>query len=130
MKTIIAGSREGFSLHQVEEAIGESGFEITEVVCGDARGVDKLGEIWAEGNDIPVVHFEAKWKDLNVPGAIIKGIGVNKYNAKAGIDRNEKMAQYADALIAIWDGESSGTGNMILNGHRYGLRVFVKVIKK
>jgi hypothetical protein len=27
--------------------------------------------------------------------------------------RNEDMAEYADALIAIWDWESTGTQNMI-----------------
>jgi hypothetical protein len=38
------------------------------------------------------------------------------------------MAEYADALIAIWDGESRGTKNMIEEATKRGLRVYVKRI--
>jgi hypothetical protein len=38
------------------------------------------------------------------------------------------MAEYADALIAIWDGESRGTKNMIEEATKRGLRVHVKRI--
>ena len=31
----------------------------------------------------------------------------------AGFKRNVKMAEYADALVAFWDGESKGTKHMI-----------------
>ena len=39
--------------------------------------------------------------------------------------RNREMAEYADALLAVWDGESKGTANMILEMHRMGKPVFV-----
>lgn len=128
MKTIIAGSRTitGFSI--VQEAIEESGFEITEVVSGDAKGVDSTGTSWGLQNELTVTHFPADWDNIEAPGAVIR---INKwgrkYNAKAGYDRNEKMAQYADALIAIWDGKSSGTKNMIDNARKYGLKVYIKL---
>lgn len=35
------------------------------------------------------------------------------------------MAQYADALIAVWDGESKGTLHMINSMNNIGKPVFV-----
>jgi hypothetical protein len=35
------------------------------------------------------------------------------------------MAENADALVAIWDGKSRGTANMIQEAEKRGLRVFV-----
>lgn len=36
-----------------------------------------------------------------------------KASSAAGLKRNGRMADYGDALIAVWDGESPGTKNMI-----------------
>ena len=38
------------------------------------------------------------------------------------------MAGYADALIAFWDGSSSGTRDMIRKAEEKGLRVQVQMI--
>jgi hypothetical protein len=114
----------------VQEAIEESGFEVTEVVCGGAKGVDELCSHWAEFNEIPVKHFPAKWDDLDAPDALIKKGKYGKYNAKAGSARNEEMALHADQLIAVWDGQSYGTGDMILKAHKHGLRIYVKIVKE
>ena len=40
--------------------------------------------------------------------------------------RNARMAEYADALIAIWDGSSAGTKNMLqeANKRRLNVRVY------
>jgi len=48
---------------------------------------------------------------------------------KAGPLRNERMAQNADALIAIWDGKSPGTRDMIARAHKHGLKVYVKTVE-
>ena len=98
MKTIIAGSRTITDLKLLEEAISYSNFKITEVVYGCASGVDLLGKIWAQANNITISTFPADW---------------NKYGKKAGMIRNQEMADYAEALIAIWDGPSKGTLDMI-----------------
>jgi hypothetical protein len=39
------------------------------------------------------------------------------------------MAEYADALIAFWDGESTGTANMIEEAEKRNLKVIVKKYK-
>ena len=110
MKVIIAGSRGITDYDTVWRAIKESKFTITEVVSGGANGVDKLGEKYAVRNDIPLKVFLADWK---------------KKKASAGIIRNAEMAKYADALIAVWDGKSPGTKNMIEVAERKGLKVYV-----
>lgn len=115
MKVIIAGSRKVKQLSFVEQAVAKSGFDITEVVSGkEPTGVDKLGEIWAKHNGIPIKPFRARWDDLSFPDALIK---VNRwgkeYDALAGFRRNHLMSVYADALIAIWYKESSGTLDML-----------------
>lgn len=114
MKTIIAGSRAIDSNIPVCEAIEESGFQITEVVSGCARGVDLYGELWAKNHGIPIKKFPAEW---------------DRYGNGAGPIRNSQMAAYADALVAVWDGKSTGTANMIVKARKCGLRVFVKKVK-
>lgn len=129
MKTIIAGSRHVDDYELVKRAIEESGFEITEVVSGVAKGVDTLGENWADANDIPVKRFPALWHKLDVPGAVVRTNSYGKYNAAAGGIRNQQMAEYADALIVVWDGKSKGTGDMILKGHANQLKIFVFLVE-
>lgn len=97
MKVIIAGSR-NLSWADTCIAIEQCPFNITEVVSGGARGPDTYGESFANDNAIPVVRFPADWNTLG---------------KSAGYVRNIKMAQYADALLAVWDGKSKGTAHMI-----------------
>lgn len=100
MKVIIAGSRSIVDFSAVANAAEKSTWktDITEVVSGHARGVDRLGEQWARQNNLPIKVFKADW---------------GKFGQRAGYLRNAQMADYADALIAIWDGKSSGTSDMV-----------------
>jgi hypothetical protein len=115
MKTIIAGSRDITDLKQVFYAVRDSGFDISEVVSGGARGVDRLGEKYAKMKKYlpkPKI-FPAHW---------------NKYGKSAGYRRNIEMADYANALIAIWDGKSNGTKHMIEIARRKKLKIFIRII--
>lgn len=125
IKVIIAGSRSIKDYKLVKEAIKKSGFEISCVVSGTAQGVDKFGEAWAQENNIPIVKFPAKWKEIHVQGAKIKDGAYGQYNALAGLWRNEEMAKYAEALIAVMNEDTSGTKHMIEQAEKYGLKVFV-----
>ena len=100
MKVIIAGTRSVNDYKLVVQSIERSGFNITEVVSGCATGVDTLGEQWARANNIPIKEMPADW---------------NRFGNSAGPMRNRQMAEYADAAIVIWDGESRGSRNMIEN---------------
>lgn len=116
MKLIIAGSRDIILLDHVKTAIEYSGFQnITEVVSGTARGVDTLGEEWAYINKIPVKMFPADWQ---------------QFGNRAGPIRNREMARYGDALVAVWDGISSGTKNMIQEMKRQNKPHYVYNVQK
>jgi hypothetical protein len=110
MKVIIAGSRSITSYDKLVKTIEQSGFDITEIVSGGARGVDTLGEHYAHNNNIPLTIIKAEW---------------DKYGRSAGYKRNVQMADYADALIALWDGESRGTRHMITIAKVRDLKTFI-----
>lgn len=126
MKIIVAGGRDfnNFKLLTktldsfVEEYLKDK--EIV-VVSGGAKGADSLGEAWyherlansfwklyASSWDLKV--FPANWE---------------KHGKAAGPIRNAEMAEFADMLIAFWDGKSSGTKNMIQTALKKGLLVKV-----
>lgn len=110
MITIIAGGRNITEYKYVDVACKKAPWIITEVVSGMARGVDTLGEEWARKHNIPIKQFPANW---------------DKYGRRAGPIRNEQMGDYANALIAVWDGKSRGTKHMINYATKKGLKVFV-----
>lgn len=117
MKVIIAGSRGITDLETVREAFEDSPFkwsDVNEVVSGEADGVDSIGEKLAEENNIPVETFPV---DNFVDESPSKKV--------APIFRNEAMAEYADALVAVWDGDSPGTEDMISQAEREDLRVSI-----
>lgn len=114
MKIIIAGGRDITDVNELEQAIRESGFGISEVVSGSVRGADALGQDWAETNGIPVTLFPADWA---------------QYGRGAGPIRNRQMGDYAEALIALWDGRSRGTESMIEYARSKGLKVYVHYVK-
>ena len=113
MKTIIAGSRGITDYHVLLEAYTECPFSITSVVSGCARGVDALGEKFANDNSLPLEKYPADW---------------DTYGKRAGYIRNAEMADNAEALLAIWDGESRGTKHMIDIAREKGLEVYVYMV--
>jgi hypothetical protein len=119
MKIIVAGSREVTDYNIVRQAFIHSGFwrqyrTDIEVISGTARGVDRLGEEFAERNGLRVHRFPADW---------------DKYGKAAGHIRNKEMGKFAKAhdgrLLAIWDGNSLGTKQMIDFAIEIGLGGFI-----
>lgn len=83
----------------------------SEVVSGGARGADLVGEMVAKMCHLPVTRFIPNWDGLG---------------KRAGFVRNSEMADYADVLLAFWDGVSRGTKHMIDVAIKKGL--IVKVV--
>lgn len=109
-RVIIAGGKDIVSYQTVCDAVGGSGFYIDRILSGGAAGVDTNAKRYAMEHLIPFTEYPAQW---------------DKFGRAAGPIRNTEMALHADALIAIWDGESKGTGSMIRIAHQHGLRVYV-----
>lgn len=78
------------------------------IVSGNAKGADALGERYSKERKMRCDLFPASW---------------DVHGKSAGYKRNEDMAEYADALVAFWDGKSKGTRHMIQLAHKHGLQV-------
>lgn len=124
-RVIIAGSREFTDYEIAERAIFEAfrNIDITgpiRIVSGHCRGVDILGERYAEKYGLKLSVFPADWK---------------RYGRRAGYIRNSEMAEFASGdnssadLIAFWDGKSRGTKMMIDIANKKGIRVHVFDLK-
>ena len=117
MKIIIAGGRDINDYEIVKTTIEDSPFnkQITEVISGGCRGIDMLGQKWAEDNNIPFRIFFPDW-DI--------------HGKSAGPIRNENMIKKgnADGLIIIWDGKSIGSKNMKKLAQKYNIKIYEKII--
>lgn len=116
MKTIIAGSRSIDDEEKVYDAIEkarDNGFNIPEVVSGKAEGVDTIGEKWAEKNSVDIKEFpyEQFSQQDGKPAPLV---------------RNDKMAEYAEQAVIVWNGESNGTEYMIQKAREENLEVFIE----
>ncbi|MCI2230298.1 DUF2493 domain-containing protein [Polaribacter sp. MSW13] len=111
MKLIIAGSRNFTNYQKLKTVCNQFLQNQTdiEIVSGaHYKGADKLGEQYAKEKEYPVTKFPANW---------------NRYGKAAGPKRNLQMVNYADALIAFWDGKSRGTLNTIKLAKQKGLTI-------
>jgi len=105
MKLIIAGSRNYEESGEYSSVIFNGliagivqYYGVTEIISGLAKGPDSMGKAYGIEHGIKVVEFPAEWDLLG---------------KKAGMVRNHQMGDYADILVAFWDGESKGTKDMI-----------------
>ena len=101
-RVIVAGSR-GFIdyillRNSLDKLLCDKTSDGIEIVSGTAKGADSLGEQYATEHGYSIKQFPADW-DI--------------YGKSAGYRRNKEMAEYADALVAFWDGVSPGTKHMI-----------------
>lgn len=101
IKLIVAGGRD-FSNEELLIStlckFADSTPDAVEIVSGMAKGADLIAYEFARNNRIVCHSFPADWET---------------YGKSAGFRRNAEMADFADRLLAFWDGESRGTKNMI-----------------
>lgn len=117
MKIIIAGSRNFSNYNKLKEFCNKFLLQFNicdddiEIISGTANGADKLGERYANEMGFKIIRFPADW---------------NRFGKSAGYRRNEEMAEYADVLIAFWDGKSKGTKHIIDLANDNGLKFLIK----
>ena len=100
MKIAIVGSR-NISANGIEAYVQEG----DEIVSGGAVGVDTCAENYARQNGLKFTLFLPEYE---------------RYGNAAPIVRNKKIVDYADKVIAFWDGSSKGTFSTIKYAQKVG----------
>ena len=104
MKVAVIGSR-GLQVNDLEKYLPE---KTTEIVSGGAKGVDTSAREYALKNGIKLTEFLPKY-DI--------------YGKSAPLKRNIEIIEYADIVLAFWDGKSRGTKYVIDNCKKMGVTV-------
>ena len=94
MKTAVIGSRSAV-ISNLEEYLPEN---CTEIVSGGAVGIDRCAAAFAREHGLTLTEFFPDYK---------------KYGRAAPIVRNKQIVEYADLVLAFWDGMSKGTLSVI-----------------
>ena len=113
MKVAVIGSR---GLDVDEKTIeGLLPRYFTEIVSGGAKGIDACAKAYALAYGVPIKEFLPDY---------------DRYGRAAPIKRNEQIINYADCVVAIWDGRSKGTKNVIDLCRKIGKSVTVYEISE
>ena len=67
---------------------------VTEIVSGGAKGVDLAARTYAFSHGIKLTEFLPQYQ---------------RYGRAAPLKRNIQIVEYADLIVAFWDGKSRGT---------------------
>ena len=118
MKIIIAGSRSiedgSVTRRALEDALKEWNVAprigITIIHGGCNSGPDYHAFALDVSMGAHVIIVPAQW---------------STFGRRSGPIRNKIMAEMGDALVAVWDGESKGTENMIQEATKRGLKVYI-----
>ena len=99
-RVVVAGSRDFNDYNLLSSELDKflAGKKNVTIVSGTARGADRMGEQYAAEHGYKIDQFPAEW---------------SKYHQGAGPIRNLEMVKTADAVVAFWDNQSTGTKNII-----------------
>ena len=100
MKIAVVGSR-----NITVSDIGKYILDGKEIVSGGAVGVDSCASEYAKANGLKLTVFLPQYEH---------------YGRAAPIVRNREIVDYADKIIAFWDGTSKGTLSVIKYAEKTG----------
>ena len=100
MKIAIIGSR-SITVTDIGRYLSEG----DEIVSGGAKGVDSCAADYAKREGVKLTEFLPQY---------------NRYGKAAPIMRNQEIVDYADKVIAFWDGNSKGTLSVIRYAQKRG----------
>ena len=100
MKVAVIGSRS-----IVTADIGTYISDADEIVSGGAIGVDSCAAEYAKKNGLKLTVFLPQYE---------------RYGRAAPIVRNKTIVDYADKVVAFWDGKSKGTLSVIKYAEKTG----------
>lgn len=90
MKVAVIGSR-NLEINDLGKYLPEG---VDEIVSGGAVGIDTCAKEFAKKHNIKLTEFLPEYK---------------KYKRGAPLKRNLQIIEYADEVLAFWDGVSKGT---------------------
>lgn len=99
MKIAVVGSR-SVNIFDIDKYVSAG----DEIVSGGAKGVDFCAMEYARKNGLKLTVFLPEYE---------------RYGRAAPIIRNRKIVDYADKVVAFWNGKSRGTLSVI----RYAAKV-------
>ena len=94
MKIAVIGSR-NLTVENLGQYLPEA---TTEIVSGGAKGIDTCAREYALANGLKLTEFLPEYE---------------KYGRGAPLKRNLQIIDYADEVLAFWDGRSRGTKYVI-----------------
>ena len=100
MKVAVIGSRSIFATD-----IGTYLSDGDEIVSGGAVGIDSCAAEYAKKNGLKLTVFLPQYE---------------RYGRAAPIMRNKTIVEYADKIVAFWDGKSKGTLSVIKYAEKTG----------
>ncbi len=117
LKVIVCGSRE-FEHYNYLKSVLDDFFSTVEdkditIISGGCSGIDQLGEMYAEDNDLKMQRYPAQWKI---------------YGKAAGPKRNREMVAIADMVIAFPKKSGRGTKSLISYANKKGIPVIINDI--
>ncbi len=109
MKVAVIGSR-NLVVQDLGKYLPE---ETMEIVSGGAKGIDTCARKYALANGLKLTEFLPEY---------------NRYGRGAPLKRNLQIIEYADCVLAFWDGQSRGTKFVIQHCKEQNkpIRVFLK----
>ncbi|MEA1965574.1 MAG: DUF2493 domain-containing protein [Candidatus Aerophobetes bacterium] len=108
MKLAVIGSR-GFKNYRLMKSALIK-YKIEEIISGGSKGADTLAEKFADEHKIKEIIFKPNYA---------------RYKREAPLMRNKQIVDYADKVIAFWDGESRGTKYTIDYARKRGKKIDV-----
>ena len=110
MKIAVIGSR-GLVINDLGKYLPAN---VTEIVSGGAKGIDTCAKEYALSNGIKLTEFLPEY---------------NKYGRGTPLKRNLLIIDYADEVLAFWDGRSSGKKYVIEQCRKRNKKVSIFYIK-
>jgi len=109
----IVGSRK-FDNYEALKAVADT-LPAKEIASSGAAGADTLAERYANEKNLPIKIFLPKFKtDPATP-----------YHPGWFHARNRALAEYADVIVACWDGVSAGTKSTIQHAKKIGKQIYL-----
>lgn len=110
MRIAVIGSRD-LSVTNLEKYLPS---DVTEIVSGGAKGIDTSAREYALAHNLKLTEFLSEY---------------NKFGRSAPLKRNITIIEYADLVLAFWDGKSRGTKFVIDNCKKRNIPIEIFMIK-